>query len=271
MLFRIVDIETVPDFRIWQPGKPRWELTPLPDGQAGASLMDQFPPPHAHRVVAIASADIRLNASDSSQPRYLFEGCRTACHWGYGDDADTDERSLLVDFGAQATSASDLNLVTWNGRTFDLPVMAMRAFQLGIPWGWYYSDRDMRYRYSAEGHLDLMDFLSDYGAGKNMKLADVARMMGLPGKVDITGASVDGLYRGAESKSPAERGEIQEHVGRYCLQDVIETAAIYLRTRFHLGKIGASDYNKSIEKMMVDPLVQATLPFDWSKLLLETP
>jgi len=280
MIFRVVDIETIPDLRIWSPGKPKWELTPAwPQdvtqafSAACVQPVESFPPPHAHRVVAIATLDIRLNIDDETQPRYIYSGCKTACRWGYTDDcADAHEMALLSQFAADAAEAGpELNFVSWNGRTFDLPVMAMRALQLGVPWGWYYANRDMRYRYSTEGHLDLMDFLADFGAGKNMKLGDAAKMVGLPGKIDISGASVHGLYVEHQTKSLEEQQVIKDKVGRYCLQDVIETAVLFLRSRYHMGKISAKQFDESLDLLLKDLVIAQTLPAEWGKVRLIPP
>ena len=63
------------------------------------------------------------------------------------------------------------HLVTWNGRGFDLPVLALRALRYGLPFGWYYRGDGYRYRYSEEGHLDLCDVLLGSRRGED----DVAR------------------------------------------------------------------------------------------------
>ena len=49
-------------------------------------------------------------------------------------------------------------------------MLALRSMRHGLSWPWYYRDRDYRYRYSEEGHLDLCDFLSDHGAARMTSL-----------------------------------------------------------------------------------------------------
>jgi predicted PolB exonuclease-like 3'-5' exonuclease len=150
-------------------------------------------------------------------------------------------------------------LVTWNGRTFDLPVLSARALHLGVPWGWYYDERNIRYRYSSDGHDDLMDFLSDFGAARPMKLGDVARLIGLPGKTDMDGSKVEGIA--AEGKSSANEGKI----AAYCLQDAVQTALVFLRTRYHLEIVDAAGYAASVDTFAKDPVVRELLDVDWKK------
>jgi predicted PolB exonuclease-like 3'-5' exonuclease len=152
-------------------------------------------------------------------------------------------------------------LVTWNGRTFDLPVLAMRALHHGIPWRWYYHERDVRYRYTDAGHCDLMDFLSDYGASRQMKLGDAARLIGLPGKADMDGSKVADIV----AQGPVMGN--MDKVGRYCLQDVIQTAIVFVRTRYHLGFIDEAGYAESIRWFEGSQLVRESgLVVEWDRL-----
>src|SRR5213078_3332060 len=73
-------------------------------------------------------------------------------------------------------------------------VIVMRSLCHAIALPWYYRDRDVRYRYSAEGHLDLCDWLAEHGAARAGKLDAIARLIGLPGKIGIDGSQVEGLY-----------------------------------------------------------------------------
>jgi predicted PolB exonuclease-like 3'-5' exonuclease len=41
--------------------------------------------------------------------------------------------------------------VTWNGRGFDLPVLALRALRFGLDFRWYYRGEGYRYRFTEEG------------------------------------------------------------------------------------------------------------------------
>lgn len=276
MMFRVLDIETVPDASVWTPGNPKWSwgagfhATPgricLSPSEAVLVRDDPFPPPQAHRVVAISWVDVALDVQGT--PRYRLESMGSECRWSLRGSPD-EERDLLRSFGESLqgmSSGGDLNLVTWNGRTFDLPVIAMRSLLHGVPCKWYYESKDMRYRFSAQGHLDLMDFLGDYGAARSMKLGDVARLIGLPGKFgEVTGSSVDSVYRetlGRAAEVEYCEGRMLE-VGRYCLRDSIQTAVIFLRSRFHLGKIDRDEYHRCLDTFALDPRVGEAIQVDW--------
>ena len=273
MKFRVLDIETIPDESVWTRGEPAYKLVtkggPTTRGEAYAELSEPFPPPQAHRVVALAYVDVELDVAKS--PRYRCGELGTSCLWSAGRDPLEEreyEASLLREFSDSVdslASSGGVTFVTWNGRGFDLPVISLRSLKLGIPCGWYYADRDVRYRFSQEGHLDLMDFLSEYGAARNMKLGDVARLVGLPGKTDMTGASVHSVYLETVARAVEKEyceGRMRE-VGRYCLQDSVQTALIFLRTRFHLGKIDRDEYHTCLETFEHHPGVRAAIDVCW--------
>jgi 3'-5' exonuclease len=286
--FRVLDIETIPDLSVWTSGNSKWLIKRGPKHShelpqyggvpawfsgdetflCDVVLVEEkpFPPPQAHRVVAIAWVDVVLDIEKS--PRYYCNGGASLCNWAVGDASTNDvEKILLGAFSSAMSSEGGASLVTWNGRGFDLPVLSTRSLKLGVPFDWYYANRDIRYRFSEEGHLDLMDFLSDYGASPRMKLGDVARLIGLPGKVGMTGASVHDVYK--ESLAcPETAPEKMAAVGRYCLQDAIQTALVFLRTRFHLGRASREEYNVCLDTFAQHEFIRSAIDVDWDKVRL---
>lgn len=268
MRFRVIDIETVPDLSVWRPSEPKYALSKMP-GDFGKLLphphlepsvvpIEEFPPPQAHRVVAIARVDIDWSVTSRF---YQITSMESLCGWSHESPgaADLCERTMLRNF-VDHQDCDKATLVSWNGRGFDLPVISMRCLKHGIPCGWYYDSRDIRYRYTPDGHLDLMDYLGDYGAARNMKLGDMARLIGLPGKVDITGASVADIHR------EGDVAENVEKVRRYCLQDTFQTAVIFVRSRLHLGKLTTAEYNQHIDLYSKMDLEQVGIEIDWNRL-----
>ena len=99
-----------------------------------------------------------------------------------------------------------------------------------------------------------------------MKLGDAARLIGLPGKTGMTGASVYNTVR--ESRKSGISSEKMAEVGRYCLQDAIQTALIFLRTRFHLGKIDKDEYNHCLDTFVQSDFIKDAIDINWDKVRL---
>jgi predicted PolB exonuclease-like 3'-5' exonuclease len=210
--YLVLDIETVPDASLWSPPEPH-------PGTERA-----FPPLYAHRPIVIGVLWL--------DEEYRFKRI------GVIGDAK-DEAGALVDF-AQFVERERLHLVTYNGRGFDLPVILLRCLRHGVPMRFYYQDRDYRYRYSDEGHVDLCDFLADHGATRPSGLDAVARLIGLPGKVGVDGSQVEGLFNA---------GQI-EAIRNYCLSDVAQTAFLLLRFRLVQGLLAPDHYRAAAAALL---------------------
>jgi predicted PolB exonuclease-like 3'-5' exonuclease len=196
----VLDIETIPD-----PELPRQDDS------------DRVPPPPFNRIVTLGC----LLLEDHVPRRMGIVGE----HKGEGE--------VLADF-AQWLDTKKPTVVTWNGRGFDMPVITSRALRHGIPMPWWFHDRNTRYRYSTDGHFDLMDFLADFGAAKNARLDVYARLVGFPGKVGVDGSQVAPMVHA---------GKLDE-VGAYCLCDVAQTAAIFLRVELLRGTYDRARYRE---------------------------
>ena len=124
-------------------------------------------------------------------------------------------------------------LVSFNGRTFDLPLLELAAFRYGLSLpGWYSlnakSFEQPRYRYNTEAHLDLHDVLTNFGASRfhgGLNLA--ANLLGKPGKLDVQGYMVQDL---------ANEGKLAQ-INDYCRCDVLDTYFVFLRCAVVLGHL----------------------------------
>jgi len=286
MIFRSTDIETLVDEGALSKVSPTYKLVggrPHESYQGGegtyrepvVEVVDGLPPPYACRVVSISTVDVCFDPTHS--PPYWYDRCSTECFWaadGSAARADALERRLLQSFheamsAGSEVAASLIHLVTWNGRQFDLPVIMMRSLKHGISCRWYYNKdrRGMRYRFTDEGHCDLMDSLADYGAARFMKLGDMARLIGLPGKTDMSGDKVAVLY--AESLcDPSRAEELQAKTKRYCLQDSIQTAILWLRSRHLYGYVGRETYNAALATFRESAEICRAIDVNWEGLLL---
>jgi predicted PolB exonuclease-like 3'-5' exonuclease len=123
--------------------------------------------------------------------------------------------------------------VSFNGRGFDMPVLELAAFRYGISVPKWFnthakSFEQARNRYNTASHLDLQDFVTNFGATRfkgGLNLA--ANILGKPGKMDVAGFMVQDLYN---------EGKLQQ-INDYCRCDVLDTYFVFLRTRVLSGDL----------------------------------
>ena len=128
-------------------------------------------------------------------------------------------------------------LVSFNGRTFDLPLLELAAFRYGlsVP-GWFNvtarSFEQFRNRFNLDAHIDLQEILTNFGASRftgGLNLA--ANLLGKPGKMDVQGHMVQDLY---------DEGRLAE-INDYCRCDVLDTYFVFLRTRVLFGAMSLDE------------------------------
>lgn len=148
-------------------------------------------------------------------------------------------------------------LVSFNGRTFDIPLLELSAFRYGlsIP-NWFNLEaktfEQHRNRYNLDAHFDLQELLTNFGSTRftgGLNLA--ANLLGKPGKMDVEGHMVQDLY---------DAGKLAE-INDYCRCDVLDTYFVFLRTRVLLGEITLDDEQELIagaKKWLIDRA--ATVP-----------
>jgi predicted PolB exonuclease-like 3'-5' exonuclease len=108
-------------------------------------------------------------------------------------------------------------LITFNGHSFDLPVLRYRAMVNRISAAGL-QVRQYFHRYTDDA-LDLCDVLGSYVPGGKVKLDEVSKILGLTGKPDgIDGSRVEEMVL---------TGQIAE-VARYCESDVLNTYRVWL-------------------------------------------
>ncbi len=124
-------------------------------------------------------------------------------------------------------------LVSFNGRTFDLPLMELAAFRYGVSVpGWFNvgakSFEQYRNRFNLDAHLDLQEILTNFGSTRftgGLNLA--ANLLGKPGKMDVQGHMVQDLF---------DDGKLAE-INDYCRCDLLDTYFVFLRTQVMFGAI----------------------------------
>ena len=231
----VFDIETVPDVEL---GRRLLNLDGLSDAQVAKAMYcrrrqesgSDFLPFEQHRVVAISCV---LRSRDQLKV------------WSLGD-LHSSEAELITRFFEGVDKYSP-DLVSWNGSGFDLPVLHYRALKAGVsaPRYWEMGDEDTSFRYNNYfsryhwRHLDLMDVLSSFQGRARASLADMAVLLGLPGKLGFSGAQVwDAVLDG---KLAAVRD--------YCETDVLNTYLILLRFELFRARLERSAYDDELERL----------------------
>jgi predicted PolB exonuclease-like 3'-5' exonuclease len=123
--------------------------------------------------------------------------------------------------------------VTFNGRTFDIPLMELAAFRYGVAVPDWFNIHERTYsqnrnRYNIGSHLDLHELITNFGStwfrgGLNL----AAYLLGKPGKMDVQGDMVQDMYA---------EGKVAE-INEYCRCDVLDTYFVLLRFMVLTGKL----------------------------------
>ena len=184
--------------------------------------------PFTSQVVCIAM----LNAeTQRGQVLFLAED--------FEEDADAgpvefvpcaDEVELLTAFWDVAKHYDEV--VTFNGRGFDIPFLYLRSAQLNVP----ISKKNwLGYRFATEPHCDLAEQLTFYnvsgrdGAARRFNLDFYCKAFGIesPKSQGVTGMDVKDLLAAGKYREIAE----------YCLRDVRATVMLYQIWRDRLAGI----------------------------------
>jgi 3'-5' exonuclease len=214
------DIETVPDLRGFAAANGHEGKG---DDEIRAALGDKFPKHIYHSIICIG-------ALVAHREEY---GHWTVTALGAPHVGERPEKALISSFGDRIAELSP-QLVTFNGSSFDLPVLRYRALVHGVAAPGL-SARPYFHRYTEDA-VDLCDVLSSFNSQCKATLHELCRVMGLPGKPDgISGADVERYYR---------EGRIRE-IAEYCESDVVNTYRVWLRHELFRGRLSLAEFEAS--------------------------
>src|SRR5215831_13148235 len=191
----IWDIETVPDLQGFAAAN---YLTGKTDAEIREVMGDKFPKHIYHSIVCIGAL-----VAHREDDRWAVDAVG-APHIG-----ERSEKELVRAF---VEKIADLKpqLVTFNGNSFDLPVLRYRAMVHSVAAPGL-AVRPYFNRYTEDA-IDLCDALSSFTSQAKATLHELCRVMGLPGKPEgISGAEVEKYFRD---------GHIRE-IAAYCESDVM--------------------------------------------------
>jgi len=211
------DLETVPDLKGFAAANGLGGKT---DDEIREAIGDKFPKHIYHSIVCIGALVAHQEGS----------------HWavdalGAPHIGERSEKVLISSFVDRIAELSP-QLITFNGSSFDLPVLRYRAMVHGVAAPGLYA-RPYFNRYTEDA-VDLCDVLSSFTSQAKAKLHEVACVMGLPGKPDgMDGSEVEKAYR---------EGRIRE-IAEYCESDVVNTYRIWLRYELFRGRMALPDFH----------------------------
>jgi predicted PolB exonuclease-like 3'-5' exonuclease len=213
------DLETIPDLAA---AARMLDLPNATETEVREALGDGFPKHPLHKIACIGA----LVAS--RQPEGWRVDALGAPHIG-----ERPEAQLISDF-VEKIGQLRPQLITFNGHSFDLPVLRYRAMVNRVSAAGL-QVRPYFHRY-ADDALDLCDVLGSYVPGGKVKLDEVSKILGLPGKPDgVDGSRVEEMVLA---------GQIEE-VARYCESDVLNTYRVWLVYELFRGSITAKELDWS--------------------------
>lgn len=215
------DLETVPDLRAYAAAHALNS-----EDEAREKIGDKFAKHAFHSIVCIGRLVVHLHKGV-----WLVDEL-AAPHVG-----DSSERDLIEGFVARIAELRPC-FVTFNGGSFDLPVLRYRAMvnRVAAPG---LSARPYFNRYTEDA-LDLCDVLSSFAGWDKMKLHELSKALGLPGNTgNIDGADVHRYFL---------EGKIDEIAG-HCMADVVNTYRVWLRYELFRGRLTLRGFEASEEDL----------------------
>lgn len=219
------DIETIPDT---DGGRKIYELEGLTDAEVATAMFNkrrektgsEFIATHLQKVVAISAVYRNI------QKDQFFV-------WTLGEQ-DSSEKEIVQNF-FDGVDKHTPTLVTWNGSGFDLPVLHYRGLVNGVqaPRYWEMGEDDSNFKWNNYigrfhmRHTDLMDVLAGYSPRAFAPLDEIAVLLGLPGKMGMSGSKVWDQFKDGQIKA----------IRDYCETDALNTYLVYLHWQHVKGNL----------------------------------
>ncbi len=213
------DIETVPDLKGFAAANG---MEGTSDDEIRGAMGDKFPKHIYHSIVCIGAL-----VAHHDNGGWLIDAL------GAPNIGERSEKELIASFVDRIAELRP-QLVTFNGSSFDLPVLRYRAMVNSVSAPGL-AMRPYFHRY-LEDAVDLCDALASFSSHAKATLHEICRVMGLPGKpIDMIGSNVEKYYR---------EGRIRE-ISDYCEADVVNTYRLWLRYELFRGRLTEANFKAS--------------------------
>jgi 3'-5' exonuclease len=145
----------------------------------------------------------------------------------------TDARQAEADFLEAVWRRLDgAGLVSFHGKGFDLPVLALRSLKHAVPTpAWSAATRR-----GGGDHHDMRELLAGQASPAPLDL--YAKLVGLPGKGEVAGGDVQELYAAGDL----------DRIAAYCMTDVVQTYFLFLRHQLIEGALTPDGYAESADQ-----------------------
>lgn len=215
-----VDIETVPDY----PTVARAHRIAEDNVDAAKAILGtDFPKPIFHRIVCISA----LGAV------YTDEKTWRVHEWASLHTGDRPEAEVIAEFLKMVDHTMPV-LVTFNGLSFDLPVIQARAMLHRLQC--FHLPRYKYFSQFSDLHVDLCNELGVRGSHR-MKLDEACRALGVAGKSDGVDGGKVGDFVAADR---------YDDIAEYCAHDVAATYRLFLLRELYAGRLTPQTFDASL-------------------------
>lgn len=142
-----------------------------------------------------------------------------------GDNSEEVSREFWEWMSRFQSGTNRGTLVSFNGRSFDLPVLELAAMRYGICIPHHFNEKwGNRYRFQDDWHLDVLDYFSGYGATRGLRggLRMLSYVCGMRTKHQVSHSNLDDV--------PVERMQ------RWCRNDIRRLYVTFSRLQFVRGR-----------------------------------
>ncbi len=228
-----------------------FDIETIPDADGIRKLYDTPSEMSDEDVVNIALHQNRQKNGTDFLPLHLHKICTISCAmrerdafriWTLGT-ADSTEAEVIQRFFEDIDYYTP-QIVSWNGRGFDLPVLNYRGLIHGVDasrfWDMGEDDKDFKWsnyisRYHLR-HIDLMDVMAMYNPRANAPLDDLAKLCGFPGKLGMESNEIWDAYRTGGIEEIRDVSEVK----------VANTHLVFLRFQLMRGQLTEAAYAQDV-------------------------